>query len=160
MKRSEKLMKKIIAAGLMTGMAIAGLAAGAGAANARPYCETGSYPGTGSVCVGGPYGPIAVKWVPDSPYSVPSDPTKAAILGEPDTMHFTSIQQFGDVYSNAICSDLQADPTRHRIWIQVSVWMTQTNLNYGQLQKGIGYAIAKYCPQYNDIYSSYRSYYP
>ena len=86
-------MKKIIAAGLMAGMAITGLAAGAGAANARPYCETGSYPGTGSVCVGGPYGPIAVQWVPDSPYSVPSDPTKAAILGEPDTMHFTSIQQ-------------------------------------------------------------------
>lgn len=157
---TEKPMKKIIAAGLMTGMAIASLAAGAGTANARPYCETGSYPGTGSVCVGGPYGPIAVQWVPDSAYSVPSDPTKAAILGEPDTMHFTSIQQFGDVYSNAICSDLQADPTRHTIWTQVSVWMTQTNLNYGQLQKGIGYSIAKYCPQYNDIYSSYRSYYP
>lgn len=155
-----KLMKMILAAGLTTGIAIAGLAAGAGTANARPYCETGSYPGTGSVCVGGPYGPIAVQWVPDSPYSVPSDPTKAAILGETDTMHFTSIQQFGDVYSNGICSDLQADPTRHRIWIQVSVWMTQTNLTYGQLQKGIGYAIGKYCPQYNAVYSSYRSYYP
>jgi hypothetical protein len=48
----------------------------------------------------------------------------------------------------------------HTIWAMVSVWMTQTNLNYGQLQKGIGYAVANYCPQYNDIYQSYRSYYP
>ncbi|MET4432095.1 hypothetical protein ABIA65_005414 [Mycolicibacterium sp. 624] len=42
----------------------------------------------------------------------------------------------------------------------VSVWMTKANLNYGQLQQGIGYAIANYCPQYNGIYQSYRSYYP
>ena len=34
-------MKKIIAAGLMTGMAIAGLAVGAGTANARPYLRDG-----------------------------------------------------------------------------------------------------------------------
>ncbi|MDQ1305636.1 MAG: hypothetical protein QG671_1468 [Actinomycetota bacterium] len=153
-------MKKTIFAAGLAALAIAGLAEGAGTANARPYCETGSYDPAQSMCVGGPYGPVAVKWLPDSPYSLPSDPTKAAILGEPDTMHFTSIQQFGDVYSNAICGDLQVDPQRRRIWTQVSVWMTQTNLNYGQLQEGIGYAIAEYCPQYYDIYSSYRSYYP
>ncbi|MEW2484602.1 hypothetical protein AB0876_33980 [Mycobacterium sp. NPDC049093] len=73
---------------------------------------------------------------------------------------FTSIQQFGDAYSGAVCNELAADPQRHTIWAMVSVWMTQTNLNYGQLQKGIGYAIANYCPQYNGIYQSYRSYYP
>jgi hypothetical protein len=153
-------MKRIIAAVLMAGIAIAGLTAGAATADPRPYCETGYYPGTGSVCVGGPYGPIAVKWVPDPAYSAAPDPTKAAILGDGDTRHFTSIQQFGDVYSKAVCSDLQADPTRHRIWIEVSVWMTQTNLGYSQLQQGIGYVIDTYCPQYRDIYSSYRSYYP
>ncbi len=153
-------MKKLIAALVMTGMTSVGLAVGPGTANARPYCETGGYPGTGSLCVGGPYGPIPVQWVPDSPYAVASDPTKAAILGEPDTMHFTSIQQFGNVYSNAVCSDLDADPTRHRIWTQVSVWMTQTNLSYTELQQGIGYVIDTYCPQYRDIYASYRGYYP
>lgn len=153
-------MKAIIANVLMAGAASAALAIGVGTANAMPYCETGSYPGTGSQCVGGPYGPIPVQWVPDSPYAVASDPTKAAILGEPDTMHFTSIQQFGEVYSNAVCSDLQADPTRHRIWTEVSVWMTQTNLSYTELQQGIGYVIDNYCPQYRGIYQSYRSYYP
>lgn len=153
-------MKKIIATGLMTGVAIACLGAGAGTANARPYCETGYYPGSGSECIGGPYGPIAVEWVPDFPYAVASDPTQAAILGEPDTMHFTSIQQFGDAYSSIICSELAQEPVRKTIWRQVSVWMTQTNLNYGQLQQGIGYAVSSYCPQYNGIYQSYRSYYP
>lgn len=73
---------------------------------------------------------------------------------------FGSIQQFGDAYSGAVCSELAADPQRHTIWSMVSVWMTQTNLNYGELQEGIGYAIANYCPQYNSIYQSYRSYYP
>lgn len=73
---------------------------------------------------------------------------------------FTSIQQFGDAYSGAVCSELAADPQRRTIWSMVSVWMTQTNLNYGQLQQGIGYAIGTYCPQYNGIYQSYRSYYP
>ena len=101
-----------------------------------------------------------MRWLPDFVYPTAPDPTRAAILGDGDTMHFTSIQQFGDVYAKAICSDLQADPRRHRIWIEVSVWQTQTNLRYSQLQQGIGYAIDTYCPQYRDIYSSYRSYYP
>lgn len=73
---------------------------------------------------------------------------------------FRSIQEFGDAYSGTICNELAADPQRHTIWAMVSVWMTQTNLNYGQLQKGIGYAIANNCPQFNGIYQSYRSYYP
>lgn len=74
--------------------------------------------------------------------------------------NYRSIQQFGDAYSTTICNELAADPQRRTIWSMVSVWMTQTNLNYGQLQQGIGYAIANYCPQYNGIYESYRSYYP
>jgi hypothetical protein len=74
--------------------------------------------------------------------------------------NYRSIQEFGDAYSGSICNELAADPQRHTIWSMVSVWMTQTNLNYGQLQQGIGYAIANYCPQYNGIYQSYRSYYP
>lgn len=73
---------------------------------------------------------------------------------------YGSIQQFGDAYSTAICNELAADPQRHTIWSMVSVWMTQTNLNYGQLQQGIGYAIQTYCPQFTGIYKSYRSYYP
>ena len=80
--------------------------------------------------------------------------------GTATTGEFTSISQFGDAYSGAICNELAADPQRHTIWAMVSVWMTQTNLNYGQLQQGIGYAIGHYCPQYNGIYQSYRSYYP
>jgi hypothetical protein len=74
--------------------------------------------------------------------------------------NFRSIQEFGDAYSGTICNELAGDPQRHTIWAMVSVWMTQTNLNYGQLQQGIGYAISSYCPQYNGIYQSYRSYYP
>lgn len=70
------------------------------------------------------------------------------------------IQQFGDAYSGQVCNELAADPQRHTIWAMVSVWMTQTDLNYSQLQEGIGYAIGSYCPQYNGIYQSYRSYYP
>jgi hypothetical protein len=73
---------------------------------------------------------------------------------------YRSIQDFGDAYSGSICSELAADPQRRTIWAMVSVWMTQTNLNYGQLQDGIGYAIGNYCPQYTGIYVSYRSYYP
>src|SRR4051794_18953905 len=62
---------------------------------------------------------------------------------------FGSIQQFGDAYSTTICNELAADPQRHTIWAMVSVWITQTNLNYGQLRQGIGYAIGNYCPRYN-----------
>ena len=70
-------MKKIIAAGLMTGMALAGLAVGAGTANARPYCETGGYDPAQNLCVGGPYGPVPVRWLPDTPYYIPPGPTSA-----------------------------------------------------------------------------------
>ena len=73
---------------------------------------------------------------------------------------YRSVQDFGDAYATVICQELASEPVRHTIWRQVSVWMTQTNLNYGQLQQGIGYAIANYWPQYNGIYQSYRSYYP
>src|SRR4051812_11691095 len=43
---------------------------------------------------------------------------------------FGSDQEFGVAYSGAICNELAADPQRHTIWSMVSVWMTQTNLNY------------------------------
>ena len=153
-------MKKIIAAGLMTGMAIAGLSVGAGTANARPYCETGGYGPAQGLCIGGPYGPVAVRRPPDVVYPTAPDPTRAAILGDGETPQFSSVQQFGVAYSKQICSELQASPQRDTIWAEVSVWQTQTNLRYSQLQQGIGYAIDTYCPEYRDIYSADRSYYP
>lgn len=76
-----------------------------------------------------------------------------------DSWEFSSVQEFGDAFANDICYELDADPQRRTIWAMVSVWQTQTNLNRTQLKKGIGYAIANYCPQYNRLYQSYLSHY-
>jgi hypothetical protein len=69
--------------------------------------------------------------------------------------NYRSVQDFGDAYASIICRELADEPVPHTIWRQVSVWMTQTNLNYGQLQTGIGYAIANYCPTFNGVYLRY-----
>jgi hypothetical protein len=53
-KTEKQQMKKIIAAGLMTGMAITGLAVGAGTAQATPYCATGWYEFSSGTCTTGP----------------------------------------------------------------------------------------------------------
>lgn len=147
---AEKLMKKIIASGLMTGLAIAGLAVGAGTANARPYCETGSYPGTGSVCVGGPYGPVAVQWLPDSTYSVPAPADISAAFGEEN--------------HQVICDLIAQEPTPHGIWGANSYLLTaqdvSLNMNYRQMQNASGYAVSNHCTQYAQVYAAYRSKYP
>lgn len=69
--------------------------------------------------------------------------------------NYRSVQDFGDAYATVICQEVRNEPVPHTIWRQVSVWMTQTNLNYGQLQTGIGYAIGNYCPRFNGVYLRY-----
>ena len=138
----------------------------------RPYCETGGYDASQGQCVGGPYGPSPVKWLPSFNYPAapaPSSPPPCAaslrcqILGdEPtiDSMHIRTLDQFAQIYSKAVCTDdMPADPTRHRIWVEVSVWTTQTNLTRRAVEQGIGHTIATYCPQYNGVFASYQSYY-
>src|SRR6516165_11625598 len=69
--------------------------------------------------------------------------------------------QFGDYNHTVICNLIGQEPTPHGIWAANSYLLTVeapgVNLNYGGMQKAIGYAINNYCPQYNSIYSAYRS---
>lgn len=70
---------------------------------------------------------------------------------------------FGQQAHIAICNMVGQEPTPHGIWAANSVLLTEQgsfDLNYGQMQKAIGYAIANYCPQYKDIYATYRQTYP
>lgn len=62
-----------------------------------------------------------------------------------------------------VCNEVGQEPTPHGIWAANSVLLTEqtgAQLNYSQMQLAIGYAIVNHCPQYTDIYNSYRARYP
>lgn len=83
----------------------------------------------------------------------------SVVLAPPS--HADRSSAFGEKYHVRICNDVGQEPTPHGIWAANSVLLSQqTELNYKQMQAAIGYAIHNYCPQYNSIYSAYRSTYP
>ncbi|MBY0288617.1 MAG: hypothetical protein K2X52_15945 [Mycobacteriaceae bacterium] len=75
--------------------------------------------------------------------------------------HADDAAAFGEYNWQVICNYVGEEPTPHGIWAANSVLLTQQtiNLNYGQMQDAIGYAIKDHCPQYTDIYIAYRSRY-
>jgi hypothetical protein len=74
--------------------------------------------------------------------------------------HADKSTAFGEAHHQVICNYVGQEPTPHGIWAANSILMSESNLNYGQMQAAIGYAIKNYCPQYDSIYSAYRSRYP
>ena len=117
-------------------MAIAGLTGGAGTANARPYCETGGYDPEQNQCVGGPYGPVPVRWLPDTPYYIPPGPTSAPR------------QTSGDWWDNpsqgqAVCSMVKVGG---RNWVVNSGIGSLNGTSEGA--RMVDTLISKYCPQY------------
>lgn len=76
--------------------------------------------------------------------------------------HADTSADFGEENYIAICNLVGQEPTPHGIWAANSYLLTaqSSNLNYGQMQSAIGYAIGNHCAQYTAIYGAYRSRYP
>ena len=78
--------------------------------------------------------------------------------------HADNSAAFGDENHQVICNLIAEEPTPHGFWATNSYLLTaqdvSVNLNYGQMQNAIEYAVVHYCIQYAKIYSAYRAKYP
>lgn len=78
-------------------------------------------------------------------------------------VHADDSAAFGAENHEVICNLIAQEPTRRGIWAANSYLLTaqdiSLNLNYGQMQKAIGYAVSNYCTQYAQIYSAYMAKY-
>ncbi|MDQ1305632.1 MAG: hypothetical protein QG671_1464 [Actinomycetota bacterium] len=70
---------------------------------------------------------------------------------------------FGAENHEVICNLIAQEPTTRGIWAANSYLLTaqdiSLNLNYGQMQNAIGYAVNNYCTQYAQLYAAYRARY-
>ncbi len=71
--------------------------------------------------------------------------------------------EFGAENHEVICNLIAQEPTPHGVWAANSYLLTaqdvSLNLNYGQMQRAIGYAVSNYCTQYARVYSAYLAKY-
>ena len=78
-------------------------------------------------------------------------------------VHADDAAAFGAENHKVICNLIAQEPTPHGIWAANSYLLTaqsvSLNLNYGQMQNAIGYAVSNYCPQFSQTYAAYRAKY-
>lgn len=86
--------------------------------------------------------------------------TAFATTARADDYYWPSPEAYAMEHDKKICNTVAETPTAHEIWAIVSIVMSQTNLNYKQTQRAIGYAIKASCPSYFPVFIDYLKKYP
>lgn len=86
--------------------------------------------------------------------------TAFATTARADDYYWPSPEAYAMAHDKKICNTVAETPIAHQIWAIVSIVMSQTNLNYKQTQKAIGYAIKASCPSYFPVFVDYMKQYP
>lgn len=84
----------------------------------------------------------------------------SAPVAQADDYYWSSPEAYAMAHDRKICNTVAETPTAHEIWAIVSIVMSQTNLNYQQTQRAIGYGIKMSCPNYFPVFVEYMNRYP